>query len=602
MIARMLKTYVVAETRDRDRLLAALQELGVVHLAPVDPSRAVPDAETVAAMERLHRAIQMLESVRAAGSPVALEPLEAAAEVLRIQRESVERSHRLAALHLQSEQAAIWGDMDLADVDVIARAGLDLAFYAVPRAAVGQVRAECVQPLHDWPGKRVLVAVANRRGEIEVPEGSEAIPLPPRDRPSIRAEAAEIDAALKSDTERLAGLVHLAPAMHQEHARLKAHAAWTVATRSALSDPNLYALQGWIPADRAEGLAPGLAAEGVEAAVQSVEPPPDEQPPTLIQYAWWNRWAKPMEGLFKILGTVPGYAEFDVSTMFMIFLPIFSAILISDAGYGLLYLLLPLVFYHRLAAMNQKALAQLMMVVGGCAFAWGILTASFFGFSLCEWPLLGDVMPQPIISVDMKRESMDFLMRLSIMVGAIHLALAHLWKVKAAFPKLNFLSEVGWAIWFYGIYGLVGLVLVGGSFDLWQWPYYPWGLIVGGSLAILFAAPDRNLLKMLGLGLANFPLSAIGSFGDTMSYLRLWAIGLAGSVLALSFYTMTADLPIYITIPIVAAGNALNIALSLIALMVHGVRLNMLEFANNLGMQWNGYSYEPFSRNRGQET
>jgi len=207
-------------------------------------------------------------------------------------------------------------------------------------------------------------------------------------------------------------------------------------------------------------------------------------------------------------------------------------------------------------------------------------------------------MPQPIFPVDMKRESMDFLMRLSITVGAIHLALAHLWKAKTARPRLVCLSEVGWAIWFFGIYGLVGLVLVDGSFDLWRWPYYPWGLIVGGSLAVLFAVPDRNPLKMIGLGLANFPLSAIGSFGDTMSYLRLWAIGLAGSVLALSFYTMTADLPIFVAIPIVAAGHALNVALSLIALMVHGVRLNMLEFANNLGMQWSGYAYEPFSRKR----
>ena len=487
--------------------------------------------------------------------------------------------------------------MDLADVDAIARAGLDLAFYAVPRAKVGQVRGECVQPLHEWPGKRVLVAVANRRGEIEAPEGSQPIPLPPRDRPSIRAEAAEIDAALRRDSERLAGLVHLAPAMHKELARLKAHASWTVATRSALAEEHLYALQGWVPADRVEGLAPGLAAEGVEAAVQSVEPLPDEQPPTLIQYAWWNRWAKPMEGLFKILGTVPGYAEFDVSTMFMIFLPIFSAILISDAGYGLVYLMLPIVFYRRLAAMNQKALAQLIIVVGGCAFAWGILTASFFGFSLCEWPLLGDVMPQPVISVNMKRESMNVLMKLSVIIGAIHLTLAHLWKAKAAFPKLNFLSEVGWSIWFFGIYGLVNLLLLGGTFNLWEAPYYPWGLIVGGALAILFAAPDRNPLKMIGLGLANVPLSAIGSFGDTMSYIRLMAIGLAGSVLAMIF-NMSASLPIFVTIPVMVAGHALNVGLSIIALLAHGVRLNMLEFSNNLGMQWSGYTYEPFSKKR----
>jgi len=597
MIARMLKTYVVAEARDRDRLLAALQELGVVHLAPVDPSRAVPDAETVAAMERLRRAIQILESVRAAGSPVALDPSEAAAEVLRIQRESVERSHRLAALHLQSEQAAVWGDMDLAEVDAIARAGLDLAFYAVPRAAVGQVRAECVQPLHDWPGKRVLVAVANRRGEIEVPEGSQAIPLPPRDRPSIRAEAAEIDAALRRDSERLAGLVHLAPAMRRELARLKTEAVWTVATRSALAEEHLYALQGWVPADRAEGLASGLAAEGVEAAVQSVEPPPDEQPPTLIQYAWWNRWAKPMEGLFKILGTVPGYAEFDVSTMFMIFLPIFSAILISDAGYGLAYLLFPLVLYRTLAKAGAKELAQLIIVVGVCSVVWGVLTCSFFGFDF-SW-LFGRT--TPLIAVDMKKESMNVLMLISIVFGAVHLTLAHLWKAKTLFPKLEFLAEVGWVMWLWWLFGLLRMFLVRVPATFSEFFHAPVNLVllIGGLvLTIGFTSPSRNPLKMVGLGLAQFFLPAIGSFSDTVSYLRLMAIGLASSVLAVTFNSLAAPLPLFAAIPILLIAHALNISLTVVALLAHGVRLNMLEFSNNLGMQWSGYAYEPFSRKR----
>jgi V/A-type H+-transporting ATPase subunit I len=121
-------------------------------------------------------------------------------------------------------------------------------------------------------------------------------------------------------------------------------------------------------------------------------------------------------------------------------------------------------------------------------------------------------------------------------------------------------------------------------------------------LAILFASPDRNPLKMLGLGLASFPLAAIGTFGDTISYVRLMAIGLGGSALAVTFNDMASQLPLAATIPILILAHALNVSLSIVALLAHGVRLNMLEFSNNLGMQWSGYAYEPFSRKRVEET
>jgi len=370
-----------------------------------------------------------------------------------------------------------------------------------------------------------------------------------------------------------------------------------VASRSGLEDRHLASVQGWVPAERVEKLAGGVTAAGVTAAVQSLDPAPGEEPPTLIRYNWFTR---PMKGLFDILGTVPGYGEFDVSTMFMIFLPVFSAILISDTGYGLLYLVLPAVFYRRMAAAGVEALARLIMAIGACSVVWGILTCSIFGFDYsCVFGRT-----EPFIAVSMKKESMDLLMLISITLGAVQLSLAHLWKAKAAFPRLNFLSEAGWAAWLWGMYGLVKMLLLKdpATFeDFTDKTIHPYLLAIGGGLAIVFAAPHRNPLKMLGLGLANFPLSAIGTFGDTVSYVRLMAIGLAGSALALAFNDMGGSLPWFGMIPVIVAGHALNVALSIISLFAHGVRLNMLEFSNNLGMQWSGYAYEPFAKRHREE-
>jgi len=125
---------------------------------------------------------------------------------------------------------------------------------------------------------------------------------------------------------------------------------------------------------------------------------------------------------------------------------------------------------------------------------------------------------------------------------------------------------------------------------------------VGVVLAFLFAYPYKNVLKRFGFGLADLPLSVISAFSDVTSYVRLMAVGLASSVLASNFNEMALDIGIWpLTAMVFVLGHGLNIALCLIALFAHGVRLNMLEFSNSLGMQWTGYAYQPFVRHQTQE-
>jgi len=202
--------------------------------------------------------------------------------------------------------------------------------------------------------------------------------------------------------------------------------------------------------------------------------------------------------------------------------------------------------------------------------------------------------------VDMLKPNMDRLMWISFTLGSIHLSSAHLWRAKANFPHPRFLGNLGWATFLWGMFGVVTMFVVKGPFG-WNLPY-PYLLVVGAALAVLFADPQRNMLKAAAVGLANFPLSAIGTFGDTVSYVRLMAIGLAGSALAIAFNDMARGLPIYGTIPVMMLGHALNVALSIVSLFAHGVRLNMLEFSNNLGMTWSGYAYEPFTWKPIEET
>ncbi|MBL7140471.1 MAG: hypothetical protein ISS74_06130 [Planctomycetes bacterium] len=596
MIVAMAKTFIVARRADREALLAALRGLGVLHVKPVDPARAAPDAETADALDRVGRAVQILEATEADGQPPDVAVTDAADEVLRIQRDSAERLNRLSALHRQIEHLTPWGDVRLEQFQALAHAGIQVRFYVVPRDAVRGVEAECVQVVGEWDRKRALVAVVDRTGERSMPEGAEEILLPLRDRPALRAEAKEIDQALKADSARLRHLAALAPEMRKARAALSEKARWTTALGSALENDSLFALQGWVPAEEADGLARRLADEGVHAAVEIVAPAEDDEPPTLIRYPWW---ARPIKGLFDVLGTVPGYREFDVSAAFMIALPIFSAIMICDLGYGLVYTLLPIVFYRKLKAAGAGLIGKLVMVVGILAIVWGFLVASFFGYDVSPYlgrvpgigPLYENGAP---VTVSMGQEAMQWLMWLSILIGAIHLSVAYAWKAMAYFPHPRFLGMLGWGAFLWGVYGLVNtLVLKAPFFDV-----YLWLLVGGGGLALLFAEAQRNILKGVGLGLANMPLTAIGMFGDTISYLRLMAIGLAGTALAIEFNNMASPMPWYGMVPVLVLGHALNVVLSALSLLAHGVRLNMLEFSNNLGMTWSGYAYEPFSVKR----
>ncbi len=368
---------------------------------------------------------------------------------------------------------------------------------------------------------------------------------------------------------------------------------------------DLFAVQGWVPADRSGALADDLAARSVAAAVTARDPLPEEAPPTLIRYP---RWARPIQGLFDMLKTSPGYRELDVTGAFMIALPIFAAMLIADGGYGLVFLLLPLLFYRRVAARAGANTARLIIVIGALSVIWGVISASFFGVggeALAAaggpWKPIGEMLLRlRIVRVADSADAMTTLMNVCFIMGAIHLSIAHLWRSIALLPHLKFLSSLGWATFLWGMLGVVRYYVLGFPLD-WSLPY-PYLLIAGGALAVLFAAPQRNVLKMLLLGLAHFPLSAIGTFSDIISYVRLAAVGLASSVLAVSFNQLAFSagfLPA--TVLILLLGHGLNVGLCVIALFAHGLRLNMLEFSNNLGVEWAGYDYEPFAKKTIQE-
>ena len=610
MIVKMSKIYIASGSDDRDRLLGALCDLGVVHLIPVDADSANPDEKTIHKLNEMDHAIQILsaEHHAAAGDAPDVSASEAAAETLHIHRASIERHNRLAALHRQVEHLAIWGDVRLEDIEALKQAGVAPDFYSVPAEDLPEIQAELVHTITELHDKRLLVAIVQRGEQApQLPDSAEIIEIPNRDRPTVLSEAAEIDAALKADVKRLRELAHLLPTMHTEHNELRDQAQYTIAQRGGLHEGQLFAMQGWVPTDQVETLGQHITDAGITCAVQPLEPTEDEEPPSLVRYPCW---ARPIEALFKILNTTPGYRESELSPFFMIAMPIFTAMLIGDAGYGAIFILIALLFRGKIKSLAGKPAADLVLVFGLATVIWGLLTANIFGVSpdvlqtSVFWKPVGDAMMT--IGVLWRADAevgRNIIIKICFTMGCIHLVLAHLCLFFALAPNLKCLSEAGWCVFLVGMLGVIWTLFFKDS-PLMSWTMIEVIMIAGGALVLLFSYPSRNPIKMLGLGLVSNLMPAIGTFSDTMSYIRLMAVGMASYYIASAFNGLAWQVgkvsPVLIIASalILLAAHALNIILCLIAIFAHGVRLNMLEFSNNAGVQWVGTPYAPFAAER----
>jgi len=605
MIVPMQKMYAAVRASEKDRLLTTLRDLGVVHLKPVDAETAHPDEATASAVQRLARGAQVLRGIHPEGDTPDLEPLAAADRVLELFGRASDLNTRLASLTREVEQLALWGDLELDTLQMLADEGLIVRFYTVLPEDVADVPGDCVHTVTHTGKHAVVAAVFRDTAEPdELPEMVEPLHLPEHDRPTLRGEAQKIHEQQKADAAEMAQLAHLHDAIAAEHAGREEEARYMVADRGGVDTEALFALQGWVPQDVAVTMPATLADAELDVGVDFIEPAEQETPPTLIKYP---RWARPIEALFDILGTTPGYKEFDLSPFFMVAMPLFAAMLIGDAGYGLIFTVVSLLAYGKIRQKAGPPAAQLLLVFGLATAAWGLLSGNIFGVAPGDligaggaWEGIGKGFAAIAVlwnaDPDVARNT---IIKVSFVFGTIHLVLAHIRQALGLAPNIRFLAEIGWSAFLVGMLGIVWLLFFPDA--TWMPNNVLVGCLIGGfALVLFFTAPSRNPLKMIGMGIVTNLLPTIGTFSDTMSYIRLMAVGLASYYIASAFnglaMTVAGDGGLW-WIPaalILVLAHTMNIMLGIIAVFAHGVRLNMLEFSSNAGVQWEGYPYAPF--------
>jgi len=267
--------------------------------------------------------------------------------------------------------------------------------------------------------------------------------------------------------------------------------------------------------------------------------------------------------------------------------------LVGDAGYGAIFLLIAILFRKKIP--SQACL--LIYVLSGSTIIWGVLSGTYFGSEqIAALPFLKNLIIPNIASFGV--DNIPFMMHLSFLIGAIHLTIAHIVRCSQFINSIKALSEVGWISLVWGLFLITEQLVLGKTMPEWG----TWLFVAGALLVMLFSVESKSFFRSMLVSMANLPLSLISGFSDIVSYVRLFAVGMATAAVAASFNNMIVptgfgDLGIVEFLMAAIAlllGHLLNMALALMAVMVHGIRLNMLEFSGHLGVHFSGEAYKPF--------
>lgn len=590
MIVEMQKVTLLVTSSSRERALQRLAQLGVLH---VDTGSISPSDD-----------IRILESARA-DVDTSLRLLDAESEsavdleswlapdyvdyILAMVRERDQLESQLGELQPQQGWYKTWGDLSPVSLERLAAAGIAVHFCLVDKKQLDELPADRVARIVKEEGATCYVALIGPVVEERLALRQD--PMPDQDQAALASRADELQAQIAGIDDELRQLAGSRGALETLGQDLDKKLEFSQVRDSMGAEGCISYVRGHCPAEGVTAVEAAAREEGWACLAE--EPDDPARVPVLIRTP---RWLKIINPVFDFLGTVPGYTEYDISFWFFLFFSLFFAVLIGDAGYGAIFLAASLYMSRKLPTAPREPF-RLMYVLGGGTVVWGALTGTWFGYEgIAQLPGLDRLV---IAQLDSFGESSQYLMMfLCFVVGAVHLSVAHAIVALRLLPSPRALGQVGWIVIIWSLYLLAGMLVLGWDLPVRQW-LLP--LIVGCVIVLVFANFQRNIIKGMAFSLADLPLGVIGAFGDVVSYIRLFAVGFATVVVASSFNDIAGSMglgpPLY-GLPaaiVLVLGHTLNIILGMMAVLVHGVRLNMLEFSGHLDMQWSGKPYRPFT-------
>ncbi len=591
-IVPLKKVTICGLAREKGVVLEHLQALGCMHLLPLKAAPA--EIEKVASPHAADatKALQFLTAVPPRRKQVRRDPdfdVADFVENVTALRDSL-RDARDRRDFLQNRIAGVepWGDIDFPPHASLA--GYRLWFYEVPVKHLDSLQALDIPWQIVRRDHRVAYAILISKHEpadtLLPVRRTHTGALPLRE---LRARLEETEIEIEDLLGQRQALTRYIYLLSRNLAEAENRAALAHAEQQVLADDALIAVQGWVPADTIPQIEAYAEENSLACLVE--DPEPDETPPTLVDQPQGMEAGTDLTMFYQ----VPNYRAWDPTWILSASFAVFFAMILADAGYGLVLLVGLMLFWRRLGTTPRaKGYRLLGLALFGTTIAYGVMVGSYFGFSP---PPDGFLARLHLFSVD----DFDTMMRLSIVIGVLHIGFANAMAAYAKRHRRSALSNLGW------IAGLAG--------GLWLWlapenglPTAPGSALL--ALAVILIAgfsSDRPITKpsdhawRLLDGLQSLA-GMMGAFGDVLSYMRLFALGLASASLAITFNDLARDavaalpgLGLLAGGLILLIGHALNLGLSLMSGVVHGLRLNFIEFYK-WGLPEEGTAFRAFAR------
>ncbi|MEJ2689895.1 MAG: V-type ATP synthase subunit I [Deltaproteobacteria bacterium] len=486
-----------------------------------------------------------------------------------------------------------WGNFDF--TSLLEMGGLRFWFYAVPVFKLGELEDldlvwQCV--FKDIRHAYVVVISAEEPENMPVARTHTGN----RSLAALKKRLDQVEVELEDLYWRRIGLTSWLTLFARALAAAEDRNELAKAARGVYDDGALFAVEAWLPKRNLPGLQD--YAERMGLLLTARPPVEGEVPPTLLENTGEWRGGQTLVQFY----TTPGYFFWDPSRPVHFFFVIFFAMIISDAGYGLLLGLFWLLTHKRLRRKNN-GLDRLLFSLFLGSLLYGILSGSYFGLTPPPTSLLANF---HLLDIHNQQQ----MMLLSVVLGIIHLAVANGAIFLLSKRRTSSLAPLGWIAVLLGGF-LLGLqhTAFAGDIDL-----APAGKVFlgGGLLVVFFFGSDRKTDRLHPLKSSLFRLmdglvSLTGLtkiFGDVLSYLRLFALGLASAELAVTFNSLAAEalheiagLGTLFAILIVMCGHGLNFLLAVMSGVIHGLRLNFIEFFH-WGLAEEGRPFKPFQRRR----
>ena len=599
MITKMKKLTFLVYHKEYEEFLNSLRELGVVHI--VEKQQGAADntelQENIRLFNRLAATLKLLQNqkheknaVIATEGGTATRGMQVLDEVDALQTEHGKLSQQLQSYAKEKEVLEVWGNFEPTGIQKLKDAGYIIGFYSCSEGNYKEEwETEYNAMIVNRISSKVFFVTVTKAGQ-EVDLDVEQAKLPAYSLSRLEALYDTTEQAIEGNEKKLVALSETdIPSLKAALKELQSQIEFSkvVLSSEQTAGDKLMLIEGWAPAYSKVEIEAYL--NDAHVYYEITDPMPGDNVPIRLNNKGFFAWFEPICKLYML----PKYNELDLTPFFAPFFMVFFGLCLGDSGYGL-FLFLGATAYRLLAKKvtpSMKSIISLIQVLSASTFFCGLLTGTFFGANIydLDWPIVQRLKH----AVLMDNNDM---FRLSLILGVIQILFGMVLKAVNQTIQFGFkyaIATIGWIILLVStavsaLFSSSELLSMGGT-------AYKVVLCISGAMIFLFNTPGKNIFMNIGLGLWDSYNMVTGLLGDVLSYVRLFALGLSGGILAGVFNSLAVGMspdnviagPIVMVL-IFVIGHAINMFMNVLGAMVHPMRLTFVEFFKNSGYEGGG--------------